>query len=407
MADLFADDIEDPTSYTDEVILSDVRALIEIGQRERALIDYKTDISDNWPETAAAFANTFGGLIIFGVEATDDIPTAMPGFAPRGETSTRLTNMLLSRIQPRADFQVRVVKHDLDPRKEVALVRILEGSQPPYMHSKDGEHRVYVRVGARKADADYLQLTALFERRTQVASQIVLPNDFIGSGLRVMEPVGSNRNSPHSYRFIIAPVDSRAGHRLIMESERQFVQCIEQVYNIVDKPWPNQFVFRDGEETYYRRPMNEGTEQRFGVSERGSLGFTTHALIEVNGKTFFRPLGFCEHLVEFLSLASIFYQKRRYYGGLSLQVNLIMTAQAALSSGDPTLFEPPIQNIQANAATQIPVALHPLTVDRLREYLEDVMNSLMRRAGSVLSNQFRNHTRSLIENAFERRGSAS
>ena len=91
MPDLFTDNIEDQKAYTDEMILRDVRALIVIGQRENSLIDYKTNISekDNWPEGATAFANTFGGLIIFGVEAKDDVPTAMPGFEPRGETRDR------------------------------------------------------------------------------------------------------------------------------------------------------------------------------------------------------------------------------------------------------------------------------------------------------------------------------
>jgi len=69
MGDLYFDDIED-SSYTDKMILTDVEALVRSGQREGTVIDYKSDVSDqdNWPQTVAAFANSFGGLIVFGVE---------------------------------------------------------------------------------------------------------------------------------------------------------------------------------------------------------------------------------------------------------------------------------------------------------------------------------------------------
>jgi predicted HTH transcriptional regulator len=72
MGDLYFDDIEDG-SYTDEMILSDLEAVVKSGQREGSVIDYKSDVSeqDNWPQTVAAFANSFGGLIVFGARTTN------------------------------------------------------------------------------------------------------------------------------------------------------------------------------------------------------------------------------------------------------------------------------------------------------------------------------------------------
>ena len=162
MRDLYFDDIENKT-YSDTMILEDLRALIKAGQREGPLLDYKSDLSskDNWPSTVAAFANTFGGLIVFGVEGKNDQPRRLSGFDPMGvEVRTKLTSMVLDRIHPRPYFWVRVVTHDQDPTREVALLRVAEGRNPPYTHSKDSEHRVYIRAGAQKAEADYLQLSA-------------------------------------------------------------------------------------------------------------------------------------------------------------------------------------------------------------------------------------------------------
>jgi hypothetical protein len=63
MGDLYFDDIED-RFCTDEMILSEVEALVKSGQREETVIDYKSDVSEqnNRPQTVAAFANSFGGL---------------------------------------------------------------------------------------------------------------------------------------------------------------------------------------------------------------------------------------------------------------------------------------------------------------------------------------------------------
>ncbi|HYW38674.1 MAG TPA: ATP-binding protein [Terriglobales bacterium] len=176
MGDLYFDDIED-RSYSDDMILADLEALVKSGQREGTVIDYKSDVSDqdNWPQTVAAFANSFGGLIVFGVEGKNDQPRRVSGFDPKGvEIKTKLTSMVVDRIQPRPDFLVRVVTLDKNSGREVALLRVAEGRTPPYMHSKDQEHRVYTRIGAQKAEADYLQLSSLFEKKQRIASQVGL-----------------------------------------------------------------------------------------------------------------------------------------------------------------------------------------------------------------------------------------
>jgi predicted HTH transcriptional regulator len=129
MGDLYFDDIED-SSYTDKMILADVEALVKSGQREGTVIDYKSDVSeqDNWPQTVAAFANSFGGLIVFGVEGKNDQPRRVTGFDPKGvEIKTKLASMVIDRVQPRPDFSVRVVTFDSATKREIALVRVAEG----------------------------------------------------------------------------------------------------------------------------------------------------------------------------------------------------------------------------------------------------------------------------------------
>ena len=86
MGDLYFDDITDESGYPSDAVLRDIRALIGNAQREGQILEYKSDVSpkDNWLETVAAFANSFGGLIIFGVEGQGNQPRRLTGFDPKG-----------------------------------------------------------------------------------------------------------------------------------------------------------------------------------------------------------------------------------------------------------------------------------------------------------------------------------
>ncbi|MBV9745593.1 MAG: putative DNA binding domain-containing protein, partial [Acidobacteriia bacterium] len=285
------DDIEDQRIYTDEMVLHDVRALITAGIREGPTLDYKADISekDNWPETAVAFANTFGGLMIFGVQGRGDQPRRLTGFNPNGvEIKTKLGSTLLSRVQPRLDFQIRVVTFDQDPGKEVAILKIPQGIHPPYMHAKGDEHRVYVRAGAQKAEADYLHLMSLFERSRQSETLVGwFPTEF-ASSLRVSEP-GEDRHSPHWYKFLLTPNDSRIMRRLTLTVERQFMQCVGQIYGY---PESEGKVVRNQGISLFTRGADVLIERQYGLSVEGAIGFVSRACLRTNTGDYFVPVEF-------------------------------------------------------------------------------------------------------------------
>jgi hypothetical protein len=277
MSDLYFDDLED-RSYTDEMVLADVQALVRSGQREGTVVDYKSDLSeqDNWPQTIAAFANTFGGLIIFGVEGKNDQPRRVTGYDPKGaEIKTKLTSMIVDRIQPRPDFLVRVVTLDKTTGKELALVRVSEGTTPPYVHSKGQENRVYMRIGAQKHEADYHQLQSLLEKRARfAAASEASPEQAFGrdSGLFVPRPVGSNLVSEMFLRFAITPKNLTAMVQLSGETERRFVVCVGDITGAIG----NAPLIRTRNTTILRVSDGAYQEQRFGLSAVGATGFITY-----------------------------------------------------------------------------------------------------------------------------------
>lgn len=416
MGDLYFDDIED-RSYTDQMILADVEALVRSGQREGTVIDYKSDVSeqDNWPQTVAAFANSFGGLIVFGVEGKNDQPRRVTGFDPKGiEIKTKLASMVIDRVQPRPDFSVRVVTFDKATQREIALVRVSEGRNPPYMHSKEQDHRVYVRVGARKAEADYLQLLSLFEKRTAAAPRLDgSPEGAFGPdpNFFVTSPDDANRASSEFFRFLLIPPDELVRLRLNRETERRFAQCIGDIRGI-NGDIPS---LRSKIATVFRVSGEAYREQRFALSVGGIAGFVSYPFIRLNTGPKFVPEHFCKYLLDFLCISSLFYERAaRFYGPLELHVTLSIPGGggADIFDGLPShlsnrvggayLFDPPLNHISLRMQTDLEVCMQPTLASRLQEYLETVLTDIARLHGSVLSAGFTDSMKEEVDKAVVR-----
>jgi hypothetical protein len=399
MGDLYFDDLES-ASYTDEMILADVETLVKSGQREGSVIEYKSDVSDqdNWPQTVAAFANSFGGLILFGVEGKGDQPRRVTGFEPKGvEIRTKLTSMVIDRIQPRPDFSVRVITFDKPTDREVALLRVGEGRRPPYLHSKGQEHRVYLRVGAQKAEADYLQLTALFEKRSGVGP--IFEGSVDGAfgtdtNFFVPDPNQSTRGSAEHVKFVITLPSDVHGPRLSGEVEHRFSRCIQDIRgNSGNIP-----TLRSRDATVFRVSGDAYREQRFALSAFGATGFMSYPAIRTERGLQFVPEHFCKQLLDFLSISSLFHERAlRFYGAVRLSVRMLLPGGASIfdglpgrtESGGAYLFEPPLNHIAGYAEAEMEIDMHPALPNRLSEMLEFFLIDLARRHGSVLSAGFR------------------
>jgi hypothetical protein len=414
MGDLYFDDIED-RSYTDQMILADVEALVKSGQREGTVIEYKSDVSDqdNWPQTVAAFANSFGGLIVFGVEGKNDQPRRVTGFDPKGiEIKTKLASMVIDRIQPRPDFSVRVVTFDKDSKREIALLRVAEGRHPPHMHSKDQEHRIYVRIGAQKAEADYLQLLSLFEKRGRIAPRFEgSPEGAFGTDPNFFVPTtdDESRASPQFFKFVLVPPNDVAPLRLSRGTERRFARCIGDIRDTTgDIP-----SLRSRDATVFRVSGGPYREQRFALSAFGPVGFRSYPAIRMDRGPKFVPEDFCKYLLDFLCVSSLFYERAaRFYGPLQLHVTLSIPGGVDIFDGLPNrlsnrvggayLFDPPLTHVSQHVQTGLEVSMQPTLASRLQQYLETVVTDIGRPHGSVLSAGFNDSMKEEVDKAVAR-----
>jgi hypothetical protein len=142
-----------------EVPEQEVEQIILTGESET--LEFKEKLDKGRPErvakTAAAFANTNGGTIVFGVD--DDHHVV--GCSIRGMADT-ITNIIRSYCDPPPEFTIRVVQHE---GKDLLLVRIAESSSGVHTVKDLGP---FIRAnGTNRAPTSY-ELEVLFRRRLSV-----------------------------------------------------------------------------------------------------------------------------------------------------------------------------------------------------------------------------------------------
>ena len=142
---------------------------VESRPSEGTVLDYKSSDSGEWIEDVAAFANTAGGLLFLGVKSDkqkNNAPVQIVGIPiGNGDLKTRLTAQISSLITPRPDFEIGVIFLPNAPAQAVAVIRVREGSYPPYQYAKQDRVRFRIRVQDATRDAALRDLEALFRKR--------------------------------------------------------------------------------------------------------------------------------------------------------------------------------------------------------------------------------------------------
>ena len=131
--------------------------LIEIIKRgETETVEFKEDVgkTEEFAESAAAFANAKGGLMILGVDDHSNIK----GLEHRDYEGI-INNILRSRCEPQVDYKLE--KRQVE-EKEVLIIRILEGKDKPYTIRERG---VYIRANATDRIATRFELDKFYENK--------------------------------------------------------------------------------------------------------------------------------------------------------------------------------------------------------------------------------------------------
>ena len=121
----------------------------------------------SWCKSVSAFANTFGGALIFGISNEG---TVVGLENPEGDAE-KISEVIKTRLDPMPEFKLRFYQNENG--KILIILDVYKGDETPYYYSGDGVLEAYVRVGNEsvKATATELKRLVLRGKNTSYDSQ--------------------------------------------------------------------------------------------------------------------------------------------------------------------------------------------------------------------------------------------
>ena len=143
--------------------------MVENQIREGYQIEYKRAVTFREKQdrldflaSVASYANTVGGDLLIGVDATRGVPVRAPGWegVDVDQEELRIENLLRDQVEPRFSFKVREIR--LSNGNDVVLLRVPWSWAQPHMVRMDQVNRFYYRHSAGKDIMNVSQLRAAF-----------------------------------------------------------------------------------------------------------------------------------------------------------------------------------------------------------------------------------------------------
>ena len=169
----FSDDLEMTLTYDALWNFLQLDDPPELRPQEGLGLDFKEDLTQDLGDHVTATANSYGGLILLGIRQTKGqsfvVADAIVGLKQAAtDFKNKLENIIISTVRPRPAFCLGIVVVPKLEGRCVAVIRVEEGLEPPYMYVQGGQNRVSVRTPGSTRAASLDDLRQLFRKARRV-----------------------------------------------------------------------------------------------------------------------------------------------------------------------------------------------------------------------------------------------
>jgi hypothetical protein len=322
----------------DELTFDDIKRLKENRIEESVILDYKQALidDDSFIKSVSSFANTQGGVIVFGVEESGKggYPTAIPGLDLTDVNKERLEQLILSNIHPRLFVRVAAVPHE-HKTKCVLIVRIPDSYIKPHMNNRDS--RYYRRYNFEAQPMTETEVADAYRRRMSSSREV---DEYV-------RELHSTHRLPHFLHGQIAVIPQILDKRIIDSYDPSSVSWIDP--NTIDfKPsgfiWAPKHGYLPGPPRPFARGIvcarkddADRLSEYLEIHRNGCVAYGDDfaAPEETSGNTtrIFQGAIFCVRLLHTLQFANSLYSRYNYFGDVRIVVRLEETSGLYLQIG--------------------------------------------------------------------------
>jgi hypothetical protein len=315
---------------------------------EGYLLDFKQEWSEKAVKTVAAFANTFGGLLIVGVSERDGRADQIVGInvGPRQELRTSIASSIASNISPTPPYEIWNLVMPQDPSKQLCVIRVRKGAGI-HLWTKKDECPVYVRNDSESRRADAAALQALLTMRSGPNVATEGPHGPSISPFFVTRAAGGAEDGrERSATFLEISIAPEVPLKVYLDLaiEEKISSIISSSYPEPVGLWPTLTATRS-RSWYQLTYLNKSSdyEMHWAMDDRGGCHFCTQSRVtwhlSPEKKEFWSVSDLMTNIGSAISVAHQFWQFVGYMGEGSLKAGIKVGSLPLLSWYHPQLGE--------------------------------------------------------------------
>jgi hypothetical protein len=297
----------------------DIQRLINDQIEESIHLDYKREITPSpkgkkeLAKDVSAFANSRGGVIIYGIEEEENedripVPVRITGI-DCGVDRESVENVILNSIKPRVHVDIRRIQFESDSSICILIILIPQSPLAPHMLTVGKENKYYKRFNFSSVPMEEYEVRQIFELNYQIrerTSQIEKEkNKYLKDQNNDNHPWICMLSIPGTPLENLFPVDESTLKWLREDIRKGF--DYRNLFEDELKPSINGFSAKYME--------NQEIKGFFEIGKNGIIEWGSSWLFCRESEVFlFYEYLFHFKLIDFLHFAGRFYEKIRYFG---------------------------------------------------------------------------------------------